>query len=213
MVVTKYVLQPADLEKAVKIGEGKYREVFRVDDFAIKILKPHVRKNYGLFHIDFPSYLYTKHKFGIVDFNQFEYGIFRDFIERVPVEFREMFAQIHSVGKINGKSYSLSDIVVNRDGSLSKTLTQQGELDNYDFWRQIEELEEVLTDNTIQIMDIRGENIMVQEVEGKVVPVFIDFKRYGGRTYPIQFWLLSEKQLIAKMQRRFQRLRELYQPS
>ena len=86
-------------------------------------------------------------------------------------------------------------------------------MDNYDFWQQIDELERVLTDKTIPIMDIRGENIMVQKLNGKITPVFIDFKRYGGKTYPVQIWLSSEKQLIRKMQRRFQRLRELYKPS
>ncbi len=213
MIVTDYTPQPTDLEKAVKIGEGRYREVFRVGDYALKILKPHVRKNYGFFHVDFPSHLYTKHKFGIGDFNQFEYDMFRDFIERVPAELRERFAHIHSVGEIKGRSYSLSDMVINEDGSLSSTLTQHGELDNYDFWRQIDELEVVLAEKSIPIMDICGENIIVQEVDGKVAPVLIDFKRYGGRTYPVQIWLSSEKQLIRKMQRRFQKLRELYQPS
>jgi len=213
MVVTDYAPQPTELENAVKIGEGKYREVYRVRDFAIKMLKPSVRKNYGFFHIDFPSQLYTKHKFGIGDFNEFEHDMFREFIERVPVEFRDKFAHIHSVGEIDGKSYSLSDLVINGDGNLSRTLAQTGAVSSYDFWSQIEELEGVLTDNTIPIMDIRGENIMVQEKSAGVVPVFIDFKRYGGRTYPVQFWLSSEKQLIAKMKRRFERLRELYQPS
>jgi len=213
MVVTVYTPHPPDLESAVKIGEGKYREVYRLRDFAIKMLKPSIRKDYGLFHINFPSQLYTKHKFGIADFNQFEYDMFKEFIERVPVEFRDRFAHIHSVGQIDGKSYSLSDLVINRDGSLSKTLAQYGEIESYDFWSQIEELEGVLTDNSIPIMDIRGENVMVQETSEGVAPVFIDFKRYGRRTYPVQFWLFLEKQLVAKMQRRFERLRELYQPS
>lgn len=92
-------------------------------------------------------------------------------------------------------------------------MAKYGELDSYDFWKKIGDLECVLINNTIPIMDIRGENIMVQETSEGVVPVFIDFKKYGGRTYPIQFWLFSKKQLFDKMQRRFQRLRELYQPS
>jgi hypothetical protein len=213
MVVTDYAPQPIDLENAVKIGEGKYREVYRVGNFAIKMLKHSVRKNYGFFHVDFPSQWYTKHKFGIKDFNQFEYDMFREFIERVPVDFRDRFAHIHSVGKIDGKSYSLSDLAINGDGNPSKTLAQYGEIGSYNFWSQIEELEGVLTDNSIPIMDIRGENIMVQETSEGVAPVFIDFKRYGGRTYSVQFWLSSEKQLVAKMQRRFERLRELYKPS
>lgn len=94
MAVTDCTLQPMDFESAVKIGEGRYREVFRVRNFAVKILKPSIRKNYGFFHIDFPSQFYTTHKFGIEDFNQFEYDMFKSFIERVPAEFREIYTDI-----------------------------------------------------------------------------------------------------------------------
>ena len=118
--------------------------------------------------------------------------------------------EINYVGKINGKSCSFSDLVSNCDGIISKTLAQNGKLKNDNFWKQIEELEGVLVDKKVTITDIRGENIMVKEMGKEVAPIFVDFKRYGSITYPIQIWLSSEKQLVEKMKRRFQRLREQY---
>jgi len=213
MVVTTEGYLQTDLSQVAKIGEGRYRKVFRVGNKALKVLRPFVRKDYGLFHVNFPTELYTKYKFGIADFNQFEYEMYHEFIERISPELRNKFSQIHEIGKSNGKSVSLSDLVVNSNGNLAKTLSQYGIVDNPDFWRQIDKLEQVLVHEEIPIIDIRGENIMVREVDGESVPILVDFKRYGRRTYPVQIWLFSKQQLVKKMKRRFQRLRDQYKPS
>lgn len=209
MAITICEYSQTDLSQAVKIGEGKHREVFRLGDKALKILKLHIRKNYGLFHIDFPTNLYTKYRYGIDDFNEFEYRTYKKFIERVPPEFKDRFSRIYHAGRLDGRSFSISDLVVNSDGSLSKPLSEYDIIDSA-FWRQIDELEEILASKEIPIMDIGGENIMVKEADGKMIPVIIDFKRYGRKTYPFQIWLFSEQRLISKMRRRFQRLKERY---
>ena len=201
-----------DLAKAEKIGQGRYREVFRMGDLALKVLKSHVRKNYGLFHIDYPMKVYTKYKFGIADFNQFEFEMYQGFIDRIPLNLRNRFYRIHSVDNVGGRSYLLADLVLDDDGSLSKPLSKQGKSDNH-FWERVKELEEVLIDKEVPVLDIRGENILVQNTAQGVIPVMVDYKRFGRKTYPFQFGLSSKKSMIKKQRRRFQRLREQYQLS
>jgi len=213
MGVTINTLPTFDITGANKIGEGRYRNVYRVGNVAIKTLKPSIRKDYYFFNLTYEQHWYTKHKFGIGDFNQFEYDMFTQFIEKVPPDFRNRFAHIHSVFQIEGTSHSISDLVLDSTGNVSRTLHKYGQVHSDVFWNHIDALQGVFIDEQIPLMDIRGENIMVQETSAGVFPVFIDFKRYGARTYPVHFWLSSEKQRIAKMQRKFERLRELYRPS
>lgn len=212
MVTATYEALQTNISERKKIGEGRYREIFRVGDEALKLMKPYVRKDYGLFHVNFPAELYTKHKFGISDFNRFEYESYMGFIERIPKEFRGMFSRVHSFGRHNNRSFSLSDLVVNSDNEISKPLSEYGQVDNLKFWEKITRLEEMLVSEKVPLLDIRGENIVVREEKGELTPVVIDFKRYGRRTYPMQIWLLSEQKLIGKMRRRFQRLKEMYKP-
>lgn len=69
----------------------------------------------------------------------------------------------------------------------------------------------MLIEEDIPIMDIRSKNILVQELNGKQEPVFIDYKRFGSITYPTQFWLRNPEKMNSKIHRRFQRLKEIYQ--
>lgn len=200
------------LSQPVKIGEGRYREVFRLGDQAFKILKPCVRKEYSFFHVDFPAELYTKYKFGIPDFNQFEYEVYKDFIKSIPEDFKGMFVHIHKVGRYGNRSFSLSDLVVDGNCEVSKSLLEHKPVEDQKFWERLDCMEEVLASRNVPILDIRGENIVVKEERGELFPVMIDYKRYGNKSYPMQVWLLSEQRLIGKMRRRFRRLREVYKP-
>jgi len=211
MVVTNR-LTAKDLERAIKIGEGRYREVFRLEKYIIKLLKPQVRKSYGPFNLDFPSDFYIKWCFGIRDFNHYEYEVYRKLIKKIPKEFENNFAKIYSVGRLNEKSYSISDAILDENGEVSQPLSTYRKLNEPAFWSQMEKLEEILIEKAIPLMDIRGENILVQKNNGRVSPIFIDFKRYGRKVYPYQFWLFSKDRLIAKIRRRFQRLKERHMP-
>ena len=194
-----------------KIGEGRYREVYRFEDKALKILKPTVAKKYGPFKLNLPSRLYTLSQFGINNFNEFEYEIYNKFEKRVPLDFKKNFATIYEVGEIEKKSISLSELVLNEDGSLSIPLSNHTQIKDEHFWHKIDEIEKLLIKQEIMIMDIRGENLLVRETNGCKNPVLIDYKRYGKRTCLRQL-IFSKAQLIKKINRRFQKLKELYRP-
>ena len=55
--------------------------------------------------------------------------------------------------------------------------------------------------------------LAVREVAGEAYPVLIDFKSLTRRLYPLQFWLFFKELLSRKIQRRFQRMREMHQIS
>jgi hypothetical protein len=198
----------SSINPANKIGEGKYRDVYQVRGKALKILKPHVHK----FNLEFPTSVYTKLKFGIADFNQYEYHTYRKFIKEIPNKLKDRFAQIYWAGPYNGKSVSLSELVINSNGEVSESLSESGPVYDKNFWDAFNQVESLLLEKRIFLMDIHAKNIMVKESEGKLAPVLIDYKRVGARTYPLQIWLLSQSRLAEKLKRKFQRLREEYSP-
>ena len=210
MVVTPAHQAHPLTQNMVKIGEGKYRLVFKKGTRALKIMKDRVMKNYGPISICFPTELYVKYSFGISDFNKFEKRVYDEFIQKVPNEFKNRFVEIYSTGKFNGKSFSLSELIVNDDGNLSLPLSQNSGIKCFDFWKRIRELEEILIEEHIPLVDLHGKNILVRKKEGKQIPVLIDFKIYGRITCPGQPWLRSEKKLAEKIHRKIQRLRNDY---
>lgn len=190
-----------------KIGEGTYREVYRAGDKALKILKPHIHK----FNVDFPTSLFTKLEYGIADFNQYEYNTYQRFIKKIPEGLRGRFAKIYSAGCYNGRSASLSELITNENGGISKSLSKFGPVSDKNFWNEIDQLESLLLEKRIFLIDIRKENVMVKESEGKLTPVLFDYKRIGARTRPFQPWLrLFPSQLAEKVKIKFQELREEY---
>lgn len=194
-----------------KFGEGRYRAVYRIDDKVLKLLKPTIKKNYGLFSINFPLEQYVKLKFGIQDFNQFELDNYDNFIRKVPDEFKENFAEIYWAGRYNGISASISELVLNGDETISQNLSETKKIEDITFWKKINQIEEILLSNEIFITGIQGENIVVKTTQDCQTPIFIDYKRFGDKTYPFQPWLHSKKQLTAKIKRKFDKLRETYQ--
>lgn len=208
-----FMVAPTDVIDAVtqKIGEGRYREVYCIDDeFALKLLKPIVGKNYFGVHVEFPAQLYTSFKFGISDFNRFEYDAYHNFSSRIPSELRSSFAHIYRAGIFHGRSASLSDLIVDEDGSVSRPLSEHGAVGDPLFWKRMDAIETMLLDEKIRLADVANHNIVVQTVNGTHIPVLVDFKRYGRRTFPFQIWLVSERQLENKMRRRFQKMRDAH---
>jgi len=191
-----------------KIGEGRYREVYRVGKTAVKLIKPFIRKNYGVFSVDLPTNAYTKIKFGVEDFNLVEYENYRNLIQSVPRELRRNFADIYWTGVLNGRSASVSDLVCDCDGNLSKNLGSFGRVEDDFFWERMEMLEKELLRNPVTLLDIRAENIMVKNDGRNLVPVFVDYKRCGAQSYTFQPWLISKEQQKKKIARRFRRLRK-----
>lgn len=212
MVVTNTEYLRSQAVDASKIGEGKYREVFRHGDKVIKLLKPEVVKDYRLFCVNFPISTYTRYRFGIADFNEFEHDVYQGFIARVPVDLRDSFSHIHSVKRVGDRSILVADLVVNDDGSISKPLSNHGCVEQASFWSRLADLEEILVEEQIPLLDIHAGNIIVKETDEGPVPVLIDFKRCGAQTYPFQLSLCFGSGIVKKMSRKFQRLKETYCP-
>lgn len=197
-----------------KIGEGMYREVYQEGSLAIKVLKHYIRKDYGLFHLYFPTSLYTMFKFLIKDFNEFECDNYRRMIDQIPTELRDSFAKIIGVVQYEGRSISINELVTNIDGNVSKTLRQYGKVKNSGFWKRLGELEELFISEGIPYLDIHPENILVKELKnGDILPVFVDYKRVATKTYPFQFNLLFRSEIARKIKRKFFRIRREYQAS
>ena len=205
------MLLTEEIETAItpenKIGEGRYRAVYRIGNRAVKIIKPFIRKYYGLFSINYSISLYTQLKFGINDFNEYEFKKYLELNEKIPAEFRDNFLHIFGTEKNNGNSISLCELILDSDGKISMPLDR--ETINSDFWNRLDRLEEFLLDSEIYFMDIRPENILARELNGSFIPVIIDYKKIDRQTYPFQIWLKFRSQIENKFRRRFQRLKEL----
>lgn len=201
-----------DLEGSERIGEGRYRQVLCQGDFVLKFLKPCVNKQYGPLQLHFPAGLYTACKFGIPDFNQHEYAQYQRIINALPQESHDNLAHIHYVTHHAGHSVSVSDLVRDSDNTPSHPLSDYPGIASGSFWEQLDGLENALREYRIPLMDIKGENILVQKNHDGARPVLMDYKRHGSRTYPFQAWM-SEEQQLERMSRRFQRVRDQYQPA
>ena len=199
-----------EAQPKIKIGEGKFREVYALDNnIALKLLKGTFLKKYSFFSISLPTAEYTKYKFGIDDFNVHEYETFQKFIDFIPQNYQTSFAKPLMVGEFLGRSAIITQLVKNIDGSISKSLKNHGTINDPNFWRKFDELEQILSDNKIYMLDIHDINILVQYSDSGTVPVFFDYKRLGNQTYPFQF-LITNGQLMDKMDRRFKRLKMEY---
>lgn len=196
-----------------KVGEGHYRIVYRHGDLALKVLKPYRTKDYGLLRIDFPTWLYAALKFGVTDLNMSEYRNYLSLIKEVPQELINSFAKIFGVIHSKQGSTSLCELISNADGSLSQPLEQYGTMRDSRFWVRIDKLEEFFLSRGIPNFNINGGNIVVRELgDGHIIPVLIEYKRIGARTYPLQLHLLLKSEAVKRVKRKFSSLREKYQP-
>jgi hypothetical protein len=193
-----------------KIGEGKFREVFLVDGFVVKTLKPIFRKNYGLFTVNLPTNVYTKYKFGIPDFNEYELEVYKEFIDKVSEGLRDSFYHIYSVLYNEGKSYLIAQVIRDNNGQISQSLKQKGNVPESSFWQRIDQLEDLLIEKDIPLLELNSSNIVARDLGNSVIPVLTDYKRFGSKTYPAQFWLVNRSERAKKIKRRFQILRDKY---
>lgn len=199
-------------EGSKQVGEGAYRRVFRAGFGRLgKVLKSTRPKNYSLFSIRYPMRWYTRLKFGVRDLNQFEYDNYRRLMDRVPRELERNFAKLVEprTRKKDKQSVLIVEEVKNFDGEPSKNLLEIGPVSNEGFWRNLTQIENFFLQNKIPFFNIRPENIMVKWVNSQeCIPVFIDFKRIGARTYLFQPSLRKESGANKKIRKRFARIRQ-----
>ncbi len=192
-----------------KISEGVYREVYRYNGFAVKKAKRNITKTLLFIKVRIPTSLYTLVKFAIRDLNEYEYKQYRSIISKTPPNLHMCFAKIHKPIESNKTSYSINQLVMNDDGRISQTLLDYGKVNDKQFWSTIDELEKLFLENHIYYFSIGGYNICVNsQADGRLIPVLVDYKRIGIRTFWHQLPLYFPYFMKLKMRRRFQRLRE-----
>lgn len=206
---------PIEKLEQQKIGEGTYRNTYFLDqEYCIKLLKNTHHKDYGFFTINYNTKTYVRAKFGIHEFNIFEYDQYHKFIKIVPEELAPLFEPIHSIISYNNNPAIIQRIVKNYDGSTAQPLNVTGKLSSSMFYDRLNQLESFFITQKIKFFNIKPDNILVKKInETDSIPVIYDFKRIGIRTYPFQFQLILNSFAIKKLKRRFARLKEFIDPS
>ncbi len=197
----------------IKIGEGRYREVFQIDDErCIKKLKPSIQKRYGPFTVNYNARLYSLGKFRISDFNSHEFFNYQKLKAQLPQNLQKNFAEIYGVQMDKkGNSSSLSELIRNYNGRISKTLAEHDKINNEMFWENVKEIENFFAGNNIPYFNVHPQNIAVKWLnKSDAIPVFMDFKRIGKQTYPFQFWLIFTPFMEKKRCKQFERIYRNY---
>ena len=194
-----------------KIGEGTYREVYRYNEFAVKKTKTRVAKKILFIKIPFPTSLYTFITYGLLDLSEYEYRQFQSIISKMPPELHACFARVYEPLSRNDSCYSINQLVIDDDGQPSKTLVEYEKISDKNFWSVFDDLENSFLENRIYYMSIGAFNILVQkQADGRILPVLVDYKRIGIRTFAHQLQLYIPYFMRLKMRRRFQGVRETY---
>ena len=192
-----------------KISEGLYREVYRYNEFAVKKTKLYIAKKLLFIKVWIPTSLYTLVTFAIRDLNKYEYTQYQSIISKTPPDLHKCFARVFKPIEDNKTSFSINQLVIDDGGQISKTLLDYGKVNDKQFWNMIDELEKLFLENRIYYLSIGGYNICVnRQVDGRLIPVLVDYKRIGIRTFWYQLLLYFPYFMKLKMRRRFQRLRE-----
>jgi hypothetical protein len=200
------------VKKVQRIGEGKYRVVsaFGFDKVA-KTLKPARTKRYGFLPVNYSMWLYTPLKFGIRDINAHEQKNYKMILAQDPKGLRSSFAEILAVRKQRGKSVLVMKKVKDFNGETSKSLKETGPVKSRVFWRRIDKIENFFLEKKIPFFNLNGENILVKKISGsEAIPVIVDYKRIGARTYPFQPHLLIKPIAMQRVKKRFRQIRENY---
>ncbi len=201
-----------DISFSYKIGEGAYREVYKInDDVCVKTPKKYRTQDYGLFSLNFPSKLYTKLKFWVSDFNELEFKEYEKLKQKIPRELSANFTPIIGLTKKDDKSLLFQKLIKDYDGRLSLSLDQRGKIKSELFWDQLLALECFFIQNDIGFFNISPDNIFAKKINEKdYMPTLMDYKRIGVKTYPCQPQLLFDGPAKRKINRRFDRLFKEY---
>ncbi|MBU1201367.1 MAG: PhoP regulatory network YrbL family protein [Nanoarchaeota archaeon] len=187
-----------------KIGEGTYRDIYQVSpDLCAKKIKSTHKKSYKIFSISYPTNTYTLIKFGIKNFNEYEYQEYLKIKDAIPNELANSFANIEGVVE----DILFQKLVKDLSENISKPLTQKKRIDNSYFWNRINQLKEFFLDEKIYNFNVKPDNILIKELDSETfIPVITDYKRIGPRTYPFQPQLVFSDIAQKKIVRRFDRL-------
>jgi hypothetical protein len=195
-------------------GGGKCREMFVVGpqkDHVAKIPKEIIEKKCPFGTVHYSSAPYTLLKFGKANINEADFENY----QALPEVVRNTYAP--STRMIQG--VIVQERVMDFDGSPSLSMEEHtrkyGKIDNDFFWRKIDELKELFLSEEKPLLGVfqKGSNIMIKRVsENKLVPVIVDFKRLGARSYPFQPNLALPGEVQKKFMRQFEQFEKNYRP-
>lgn len=192
-----------------KISEGRFRYVYRYNGWAIKKPKPYIFKTLLSIKVRIPTSLYTLANYAIRDFSNYEYEQYQSIISKMPSDLHKCYAKVHRPIKNDKTCYSITQLVTDHGGQTSKTLSEYGTVKDEQFWSLIDEMEKRFSENRMYYFSVGPPNICVnRQADGRLIPVLIDYKRFGRRTFLWQPLLFIPYFSRRKMRRRFQKLRE-----
>ncbi len=196
-----------EIDLSRKIGEGAYRTVYQLDDTrCAKLLRPKREKCYGGLRVMYPMWFYTLVKFGVSDYNKFEFGNYARLMNELPADTHKFFAPILGVKQTIHGSASICELVKDADDRVSERLQDVGMVSDRGFWEQVEFLRRRIVENNIQYFGVGHENLVVKKDGNTATPVFVDVKRIGVNMYPFQPWLGLTGMGARKINRAFDRL-------
>ena len=193
------------------IGQGAVREAYICGDFVLKVMKPdlHIRKKMFMGRVEIPAEQYLKKRYKIDDFNTYEFTQYLQLMQRVPAYLLDNFSKIIGIKEIQGRSVSINELVRDADGSISRTLADNGPVGDAGFWEKMDELEKFFLDARILHLGIDDRNILVRIDEG-TLPVIIDYKRMGKNVRPRTIGMFFAYGRAAKTRKKFQAIRNKY---
>ncbi len=196
-------------------GEGRYRDTYIVGpkkDHIAKIPKAIIEKKYPLGTIPYPSEPYTLLKFGKANINEVDYANYQKLPEAVRNNFTPNTRMINGV--------IVQERMQNYDGTPSVSIEEHtqkyGKIQNKFFWETVEKLKQAFLLEEQPLLGVfhRGSNILVKKLsENEWIPIMIDFKRLGARSYPFQPHLNIKDRLQKKFLRQFKSFEEDYKPT
>jgi len=180
----------------------------------LKKQKPHIIKKLLFIEVRIPTSLYILANYAIRDLHKYEYKQYESIISKMPSDLHKCFAQVHEP-ILNGKTcYSIHQLVIDHGGQISKALSEYGKVNDEQFWRLIDELENRFLENRIYYFSVGSPNICVsKQADERLIPVLIDYKRCGRRTFLAPtaaffslFLKIEDAEKISKITRAIQRL-------
>jgi len=140
--------------------------------------------------------------------NYVEFYNYKKLSELLPMNlFKNYFYKIYDIQEVNGEELLLGELILNDDKTISKSILEFGKISDENFWKILDEIIEVMIKNKIYFYDINSKNILVKKIDNKLIPMFIDYKRFW-RKFNFQLDLIFESRKISKMIRNYTRLKE-----
>ena len=179
-----------------KIGSGCVRDCYSIknkEELCVKISKTNLS-----FLRKLQSMLFRN------QINIEEYKIYTN----LPNEIKMYFNPVLEAEK----KYVLTNIPQNYDGSYSKSVKDSWPLSNEKFWKEVEKIYYYLDKYKIWFLDVfNGNNMFVKkQSETDWIPIIIDYKRIGWKSFPGQIHLLLKSEREKKFKRRYERFVNKY---